>query len=288
MTSALAAGLSVLYAVGFPIQSQEPPEGEPPDGAPDVAGEAPVVATLEEEYAVEVDLAERLGSLLYTKVRLVEEATAAAALVVDRRTLGSAHRSVVVSQDGQWTVRFVGSAGDRLVSYYDVTFSAAGIPRVRLLDSPQTLAAEEGSLYRAKQAATLEMPFRCPTSYKTIALPSLEDHGWTVYLLPQGDDKDLISIGGHLRAEVSRDGTEVESIGALTAGCQSAPADAVASGDLVDGFWIMHTRSPVPHEVHVYLSLIHDLPLFIGTWNGVWLVEDGVVEFAYSWEERPR
>ena len=281
MLPALVALVAVLSTVGLRTQSQEPPAVEPED-------EASVRATSEEERAVEVDLAERLGSLLYTKVRLVEEATAAAALVVDRRTLGSAHRSVVVSQDGQWTVRFVGSAGDRVVSYYDVAFSAEGTPRVRLLDSPQTVSAEESSLYRAKQAATREMPFRCPSSYRTIGLPSLEDHGWTVYLLPQSDDRDLISIGGHLRAEVSRDGTKVESIGALAAGCQTALADAVASGDLGDGFWVMHTRSPTPHEVHVYLSLIHDVPLFVGTWNGVWLVADGVVGFAYSWEDRPR
>ena len=271
MLRALAVLFLVLYAVGSAIECQEPPAVGPPN-------EAPAGTTPEEERAVEVELAERRGSLLYTKARLVEEATAAAALVVDRRTLGSARRSIVVSHDGRWTVRFVGWAGDRVVSYYDVSFSAAGIPRVRLLDSPQTVSAEERSLYRAQQAATLDMPFRCPTSYRTIGLPSLEDHGWTIYLLPHSDDKDQISIGGHLRAEVSRDGTKVESIGALTAGCQTAPADAVASGDLGDGFWVMHTRSSTPHEVHVYLSLIHNLALFVGTWNGVWLVEDGAVE----------
>lgn len=286
------AALLGLLAVGVTGAQEEELPAAPP--------------TPEEEFRDEIDLAERLGATLFAKVKLAEEATAAAELVVDRRTFGLAQGPIVVEKDGQWLVRFVGSAGARVISHYDVLFSLEGVPKVRLLDSPRNVTAREASLFVAKQAATRAMPFRCPADYVRIGLPSLEGRGWTIYLLPEPKDENLIQLGGHIRAEVSHDGEEVKTIGALASGCKAMAADGpgeaqglgraegldsadgVGSAEGLGGFWAMHTRSPTPHEIHVYLSLRHDLAMKVGTWTGAWSVDQGEVEFAYTWENRPR
>ena len=91
---------------------------------PNVDSEAVIGIDPATIYSNELEFAARVGRMIYTKLRLADEAEEAAELVLDQSTGARSLGSVVVAQEGRWVVRFVGSTGSRLVSFYDVEFSA--------------------------------------------------------------------------------------------------------------------------------------------------------------------
>ena len=269
----LAIALAAVPGLG---QEEPAAESEPAISDP---------ATL---YSNEIEFAERLGWMIYTKLRLAKEAEEAAELVLDQSIGARSLGSIVVAQEGRWLVRFVGSTGRRLLSFYDVEFATDGVPRVQAHDPPRELSVEEERMFLAKQAAREAIPFRCGSGrYGVAVLPSPAGKGWAVYLLAQSADAHRVEVGGHFRAAVSQNGKKLRAMEALTGRClESRPTAAGGDGETAEDVWIMHSSFPTPAEAHVVLSLLHQVPITVGTWTGAWSLSDGRIEFAFEWQDR--
>jgi len=260
------------------------PQEEPTASSDAVIGIDPTTI-----YSNELEFAARVGRMIYTKLRLADEAEEAAELILDQSTGARSLGSVVVAQEGRWVVRFVGSTGRRLVSFYDVEFSADGVPRVQAHDPPQALTPDEVHMFLAKQAAREALPFRCGDGrYGVAVLPSPAGKGWAVYLLARSSESDRLVVGGHFRAAVSPNGKKLKAIEALTGRCLESPTTAGSRDDEAsEAVWIMHSSFPTPAEAHVVLSLVHpEVPIYVGTWTGAWALDDGQIEFAFDWQHR--
>jgi hypothetical protein len=99
-----------------------------------------------------------------------------------------------------------------------------------------------------------------------------------VYVIGEPVASKEIMIGRHYRVEVSGDGRTVKSIVPSTKSCitlGSAP-----SGTTVVGGVVTHILSPTPTEFHVFASLLHGVPISVGTRTGIWDVDGDKIHFV--------
>jgi hypothetical protein len=267
-------GIGIALLVALPISARQ-------ETAPDAL-------SVEDEYSYEVQLAEGIGRLLFTKVALAAQAQQAAQTVVERPLLERAHSWVAVIRDAQWHVRFVGSSADLARVYYEVRFSTDGVASVTVLDPPTVLDREETGMLQAKQSAIRALPYRCADDYLAIALRTADDLGWTVYLLATSNDPRQLVVGGHFRITLDLDGLEVQGIEPLSKGCLEHPQPQAVDEEAGEPtpFWIMNELTPTPLETHVLLGLLHDLQIQVGTSTGAWIVSEGRIEHAGVWPSR--
>ena len=134
--------------------------------------------------------------------------------------------------------------------------------------------------YTARRAAIAAIPAFAPgRSYNFEVLDDPENKGgFIVYGLPTSNDADEVVVGGHYRVTVSEDG-RVKRVDALSKSFLvlskrgSAPKDSAPAGLVMS-----HTVSETPVETHVYLSILHRLPLFVSTSDhDFWKVEEGII-----------
>lgn len=191
-------------------------------------------------------------------------------------------------------VRFVHTDGEALASSIDVSFSEDGTADVEVHEPPIALEPEGRNMLRAKLTAEAAMPFTCSGRYRSLALPSPVGRGWVVYSFAEAENPERLALGGHFRASLSQNGTRLDGIEALSR-CHEVSIDS-SNGEPPnfqesterpsEELWIMHMGSSVPAEIDVYLSLLHDVSLTVGTWSGAWSVKGGAIEFLRTWTQR--
>jgi len=134
--------------------------------------------------------------------------------------------------------------------------------------------------YAARQAAIASIPKFAPgRSYNFEVLDDPENKGgFIVYALAISNDPDEVVVGGHYRVTISELG-KVKRVDALSKSFlvlnkrAHPPKDAPAPG-----LYMSHLLSDTPVETHVYLSILHQMPLFVSTPDlVVWKVEDGFI-----------
>ena len=130
---------------------------------------------------------------------------------------------------------------------------------------------------KARAAAESARLQRCDVPYKAVVVtPKL------VYLLAGGEG---IVVGRHFRIEVAGDGQSVASVEPSTLSClrvEEWPASASAGGTRPARASFSHSLTPAPNEFHVFLSLKHDMPIYVATGAGVWKVESGLILYQPS------
>lgn len=257
-------GVSALLQTGDPHQPEIP--GAPAAGA---------------RYEKEIREAESLGRRIYEQDQLAWKATDVLLAAVDLRDEPDLVGWINVERDGVWVVRFVGKYGESLRAKYEIPFprSPAGVAGALVrLDPPKALPDREVGMFKARQAAIEAMPRRCTENSNTVVLPDGERSGWIVYLLSATSAPGKVVIGGHFRAQVAADGSEVKEMRPLSASClemDAPPRDAV-------GLAVTQILSPIPFETHVFLSLLHGVPLLVGTTDDIWLVKEGRITHVSS------
>jgi len=139
---------------------------------------------------------------------------------------------------------------------------------------------EEISMVNARMAALQVGTNSCSDRFNTVVLPSQDDDAWDVYVLAATTDPDLIQIGGHTRVRVSREDSEVLSSTPLAKSCISLDKSGAGlpEGVSVAAYTVTHIVSPMPVEIHPFLSLLHDVRLAVATERGVWMISSGKIE----------
>ena len=118
--------------------------------------------------------------------------------------------------------------------------------------------------YRARTTALGNLGrLRCSARPNTVVLNDPDSDNWLVWVLTPIEADNTVPFGGHYRFTLSPDGRRVISRDMLSNSCASVPI-ASSSGERPAGLFMTHIVSDTPVETHVFLSLQHDLPIFIG------------------------
>ena len=199
-------------------------------------------------------------------------------------------RGFISRREGsRWRVQYFGGeptepAEQRLSLLWEAGVGAFGggvsLDRV---DPPRPLDAEGERMARARTTATAQRFQACSSRYDAIVLPAsmIGQSGFLVYLLASNAARGEWMVGGHQRFLISEDGTSVLGHQSLSRSCLSVPASRRPEGSS-SGAWVTHVVSDAPAETHVFLSLLHQSPLFVGTRRGVWRVAGEKISFEGS------
>lgn len=161
---------------------------------------------------------------------------------------------------------------------YVATFRGDAAPAIE--DSQgATLPEFVAKRFLARRAAVAAIPKFMAESYNFEVLDAPDGKGFLVYGLASTKDPDEVVVGGHYRVTVSADG-QVQQVDALSRSflVLHRQSPDVPKGSGVVGLSMSHIVSNTPVETHVYVSLLHKIPLYVATSdNVVWRVSDGEI-----------
>jgi hypothetical protein len=135
---------------------------------------------------------------------------------------------------------------------------ASGKALALAVNQEQSMTAEEESGIRAKISDV------CDLKYKVYKL--LEQDRHVYYMVAQPPAAGAIVFGRHFKVAG-------DTVTPSTKTCFVTPPGPPGSV----GAMSTHLLSESPTEFHVYLSLLHDTPIFVGTSYGAWMVAKGKV-----------
>lgn len=142
---------------------------------------------------------------------------------------------------------------------------------VEALEEPAALSSYELGAARARATAATAKFEPCSKTYNSVVLrDDREGGGWIAYLLPGTTQHGVVPIGGSYRLDLDATGEKVVGQRGFTRSCivLENPRDAVA-------IMITHLMDPVPTEVHVFWSAWARKPMYVGTSQGGWKIENG-------------
>lgn len=194
-----------------------------------------------------------------------------------REGLNAIRGWVVVSSLGHHKVRFVRQVDAGFDAPFEVAFSNNETPRLTLSERSE-LTASELAQFRARQLAIQGIERPCSNRYNTIALTGPDSGQWMVWAIAATDRPGIVMVGGHYRFTISADGKSVIQRDALSRSCLALDSRSVPADARTEAMYATHIVSDTPVETHVYLSLLHRLPIAIRTYSGTWMVKDGRME----------
>lgn len=142
---------------------------------------------------------------------------------------------------------------------------------VEALEEHAALSSYELGAARARATAATAKFEPCSKTYNSVVLrDDREGGGWIAYLLPGTTQHGVVPIGGSYRLDLDATGEKVVGQRGFTRSCivLENPRDAVA-------IMITHLMDPVPTEVHVFWSAWACKPMYVGTSQGGWKIENG-------------
>lgn len=174
-----------------------------------------------------------------------------------------------------WQVTFF-SAGDppSALCRVRVPMQRAATPGFASVDPPTPVSDDARRVIRARRTALAAIgPTVQPQN--PVILPGLAigKDGILVYLLAGSKRNDVAVLGKHHRVLVSPDGETVVSVEPLSKTVIETPLALPPGAVAGAGLWVTHLMTAWPLETHVFVSLLHRTPVFVGTSRGNWVVD---------------
>jgi Tfp pilus assembly protein PilF len=237
--------------------------------------------------------AETLGRAIFEVLTVTARATAA--LLAAGVAPGDPRIKAAVAMPARpgWVVYFVGEQGAEFVALYEVTFArdSASQPEVKSWEPPKSLGPEATVRVRARQTAILKPLPMCASQYSAVVLPGalVGEPGWLVYLMAGPSHPGEIVVGGHYRIDVTADGAQVHQMTPLWRECLTLalPPEIKSGSYRPFRFVASHVVTAWPMETHVFLNLLHGVPMIVTTSRGEWRVDRGRVHFLRAREPSP-
>jgi hypothetical protein len=250
-----------------------------------IAGERVQSKPIPSECAEAVERARRLGEIIFFEDKIAwwaTDALLAARFLPDKRVKGWVSTRAAAGM----ITHFLGHDGDEPdVELYRVEFRpatgttvTAADARPERVDPPIPPSDEVAAMFKARQTAVHE-PFRpCTDAYNTVVLPAqlAGESGWLVYLLAATRSRDVV-FGGHIRRLVSADGASIVKDEPLSKSCLQVPLPE--SREKVPALVVTSLVSSCPLETHVFLSLLHARPIYLGNAGGTWKIQGTRISF---------
>lgn len=276
--AALAAGLAT-----FPAASQDAPrpladieeslasEAEPAADA--AAGEEPADAGEQARLAAAVER----GRLLYLLDRVAAAGTRdMLAQVEDPEGAGIAGYVIDPEEEGLEVI-FYAEGEDGLEAAYRTVIAGNRIAGRTLYPKgerpPLTPYQARLAAARAAAARTNLQPCARGAPFNIAVIPpEAEDAPVEVYLFTPQVRRGQFPAGGHYRGVVADDGSLAETR-PFASGCNIITADGAVEGIATEALYLTHSLDPLPHEVHVFLSLWSGKPIIVGAGDRSWRVD---------------
>ena len=171
-----------------------------------------------------------------------------------------------------WIVAFYTSSTPPAVAHEVRVFEGQDREPEREEFDPAKPAAEGlAVLIRARETALaalrdVEQPIN------TVVLPESDGPGILVYLLAGSAEPNVAVMGRHSLARISADGSTVVEMRTLSRTVLEI-STFDEEGREPEALAVTSVDDDLPSEIHVFLSLLHQLPVFVGTSRGVWRVD---------------
>ena len=185
-------------------------------------------------------------------------------------------------------VSFVGSKGKAPVeALYRTTVSDAGkvTSTPERFDVPVPLDEQQSLQFQARSLGLENVEVSCSKTYNTVVLPrDSPESDWVVYALPGTTKTGVYPVGGSYRVETDPTATTIKAKRGFARTCIAleGPRDLVA-------FSLSHLLDPSPTEIHVFVSLLSEKPLYLVTTenSSMWSIENGRIRFASKLGKKP-
>lgn len=226
--------------------------------------------------AFDLAVIEQLGQAMYAQDQYAAQATDVVFATRGRQNDDGVRGWLVVPDGTGVRVHFIrdGVAGPEIV--YDVIFAPGSRPALAT-DVPKSLNADELAQFRARQLALQAIERPCSDRYNTIVLrdPQQADR-WLVWTIAGTTENNKVMVGGHYRFTISRDGQTIIARDALSRSCLVLEKNTVPAGSQAVALTVTHIVSSTPIETHIFLGLLHQQTIYIGTADrSIWAAESG-------------
>ena len=234
---------------------------------------APVGAEVRE---FSVPQLEALGRAIYEQNRRTRLASEVMHENYDAEKMGI-NGWVTEGDSAHLLVRFVHRDATGATAVLDAKFDELLLPEFAPPASP-VLTPMQAAQVAARETAEPHLSNPCEALYDNAVVPDPDGSGFLVYAIAVAKARTDVMIGGHRRFTISADGTTFEHDDALTTSCLSAPLDKLRQSDGTKGVAVRANLSNTPLEIHVYLSLVYKIPLYVVTRDlKMWKVENGTM-----------
>jgi len=136
-------------------------------------------------------------------------------------------------------------------------------------------------LIRARATALAALPKTAQPINPVVLLarPTIGEEGILVYLLAGTKTRDLAVFGKHHRVLLSADGTTVLRFEPLSKSALEISLQVARPGSKPVEMIVSHIVTDYPLETHVFVSLLHNVPVIVVTQRGTWRVDGERIEF---------
>jgi len=185
--------------------------------------------------------------------------------------------------NGRMMVTFVGDVEGESKALYQVETESGKVLSKTYLYHPEGIELTDSqlSMYKARQTALMSEFRACSNRYNTAVIKfSDEVRSYNiVYLLAGTVNRGEIMAGGNHRLTLSSSGEDVLESTSLSNSCI-----VLQKSDEVAALTLSHIVEPTPNAVHVFLSLLHQVPIYIRTTENriTWKVEGNKVSIVKS------
>jgi hypothetical protein len=242
----------------------------------DVANPLPIP----EDLRAEVEDARRLGTLIYLHDRAAAIATDVMfAHIRSPEAYGiGGYLTLPTIEDRTpetWQVPFfTREDSPRIACQVYLSRARDERPRFQAFDPPAPASADVRLLMLARRTAIAAIgPPQQPLNPVVLPGDVIGSDGILVYLIASARDPNVVVLGRHFRILVSSDGRTVAQHHPMSKSILELPASDPPAGTQRAGAWITHLVSACPTEAHVFTSLLHRMPIHVGTSRGQWAVE---------------
>lgn len=161
---------------------------------------------------------------------------------------------------------------------YDILVDKTGRAGA-VIDSPDAaLPDDQAARYFARNTAAAGIgALRCAARYNAVVLDDPDGDGWRVWLLASTTDANKVPMGGHYRFHVSADGRTVEKREQLSNSCLDLDRRQSGQNGQPVGLMTNVIVAPQPLEIHVFLSLLNRLPIFVMAGDKLWSVQGALI-----------
>lgn len=258
-----------------------------PAMAQDASGPALAIPA---ELQQAVAAAEQTGRLLQRLDRAAWIATDEFGADRHARKLRKSTRGWITEPVDTGTLVSFFDASDPPNKVYTVEVQSSGAIGNAGAASDASFTEEQLSLIRARQAAIKQTFLACSQDYNSVVYR--DGDSIRVYLMPGTRKPGIFPAGGHHLFVYDATGRTLQSQRDFTKSCidlrGAPPGEAVEKGDRIMGMMITHLLDPQPTEIHVFISLNSDSPLYVGTVENryLWKVSRGTISLVSDGKER--
>jgi len=187
---------------------------------------------------------------------------------------------VVIENGPDHLVRFLTGHPTAPRPAYDIVVAANGRAGDVTDATETTLPADQLARFSARMTAGTSFSasdLRCAARYNVVVLDDPDSEGWLVWLLASTTDANKVPMGGHYRFHISADGQTIIKREQLSASCLELDRRQSGRNGQPAGLVTNLVVAPQPLEIHVFLSLQNNLPIFTAAGDKIWVVQGALI-----------